>query len=53
MKVIIHECKGNDVNHWRTVECDSWSIEGRHISIVKDGRQIIHLPARFFSIETI
>ena len=53
MKIQIRECKGNTIQYYKTIECDSWFVKGRHISILKDKKQIIHLPARYFTIEQL
>tara|TARA_R110001606_G_scaffold85429_5_gene193718 strand:- start:328 stop:510 length:183 start_codon:yes stop_codon:yes gene_type:complete len=53
MKIEIRECKGDTIEYYKTIECDSWFVKGRHISVLKDKKQIIHLPARYFTVEQL
>lgn len=53
MVIKIIECKGDSIKTYSITECDDFKIDGRHISIFKNNKQIYHLPARFFGIEVI
>jgi len=54
MKIKIIECKGESISVYKEcLECDSFSIQNRHIGIFKGGTQILHLPARYFGVEVL
>jgi hypothetical protein len=52
-KFILHTLKGNSMIYYKTIEADYFTIESRHIKIIKDNSQISHFPARYFSIEEV
>jgi hypothetical protein len=53
MNIKIIKCKGDIIEDYRIVDCDDWEVEGRHISIYKNKKQVCHYPARYFAIEEI
>lgn len=38
---------------YKLIKADNFIIESRHIKIMKNGVQVGHFPARYFSIEEL
>lgn len=50
---ILHTLKGNSMIFYKLIKADIFIIENRHIKIMKNGVQVGHFPARYFSIEEL
>jgi len=53
MKVKITSCKGDKIDFYCFKIIDRFEIQRNHIALYKDGIQIAHYPARYFSIEVV
>jgi hypothetical protein len=53
MIVKLNTCKGDKIEYYSTFNIDRFEINNRHISLYKDGIQIGHFPARYFTVEVI